>query len=53
MKSELTKALEYERMLQKEGFLKDIKQYQNMLDYYAQEKGFYSFDEMITELSND
>lgn len=53
MKSELTKALEYERTLQKRGLLKNIKMYNAMLDEYASLRGFWNFDHLIQELSND
>lgn len=49
----LKKALDFERECQKNGLLKYLPSYIGTLDEFAQNYGFYSFDEMIKELSND
>lgn len=49
----LKKALDFERECQKNGLLKHLPSYIGTLDEFAQNYGFYSFDEMIKELSND
>lgn len=49
----LKKALEYERILQENGMIKNYPMYLKSLDEYAQNRGFYDFDSMITELNND
>lgn len=49
----LKKALDFERKCQENGLIKHLPSYIGTLDEFAQKYGFYSFDEMITELSND
>lgn len=48
----LQKALEFEKECQLK-FIKHYPTYLNELEKYAELHGFYDFDEMIRELSND
>lgn len=52
-KSELDKAYEYEKSLQKNGIIKNFRLYNKMLDEYAVTKGFWNWDDMIQAYIND
>lgn len=48
--TELEKAMAYDRKLQRQGLLKDFKRYFQMLDEYANIRGFWDWDHMINTL---